>query len=174
MPTEKESWKQGWRNNSTTVRQSPLWSLSSSGGFHKSTKEVTTSPSKNVVFKSGGGFRKTWVQEISVNPRQVNPGPGSYRTDSDTPTKTGDYLDVNKTVRERPPLFSVGKSFNETILSRVKLSTLKPSNLNVPATVKSNIMMPTPGPGQYSQYTYFGGSSGGSRKTYFYTRFAFI
>lgn len=166
MQKEKDSWKQGWRNNSTTVKQSPLWSLASTGGFHRNTKEVVSSPCKHVVFKSGGGFRKTWVQELAVNPRQVNPGPGSYRTDSDTPSQ--DYVDVNKTIRERPPLFSLGKSFNETLLTKVKLSTLKPSNLNVPATVKSNVMMPTPGPGQYSQYTFFGGSSGGSRKTYFY------
>jgi hypothetical protein len=159
----KKTWKKGWATNATTVHQAPRWSVTLDG-YNTSVVPVVNTSLKNVSFSVGGGFRKTWIQN-SLG-KYDNPGPGKYRTDTDHPLKKKDEFDVKKTIVERSPMFSLGKDAKESLLPKIKLSTLKPSYLNVPDT-RSNVMKPTPGPGQYTQYTFFGGASGPTRKTYF-------
>jgi len=98
--------------------------------------------------------------------KQVNPGPGTYRTDTDVVLKAADQVDSTKSVQDRPPRFSFSRGVRTGVSKNTKLSTLQPSYLNVPVG-KSNVMKVTPGPGQYNQYTYFGGASGPTRTTYF-------
>ena len=152
MSKYEETWKRGWACDRTTIRQAPRWSVSPAGKF-ESIVPVVTNPSKNTTVKVGGGFRKTWIQ--SSMSKQVNPGPGTYRTDTDLPSDDKDQYDVRASVHDRSPIVSIGKEAKEVILNKVKLSILKPSYLNVPVA-SSSAMKTTPGPGQYTQYSSFG------------------
>jgi hypothetical protein len=157
------SWKQGWTTDSQTQKQLPRWSLSQSGRYRSiSAIPVVNSPLFNLT--SGGGFRSTYIQHHIL--KQRNPGPGRYRTDFQFPTSSSDSLNVNLTVNESSPNFSLSRLPKETSLSKTKLSILKPSFLNVPVA-RSTDLKPTPGPGHYTQYTFFGAASGPSRKPYF-------
>jgi hypothetical protein len=162
----RSGWKQGWLPDSQTRPLAPRYTVSQSGK-HQSLSLTPVAKSENFNLTSGGGFRSTWFEQHVL--KQRNPGPGRYRTDQelvDPGTGGKDAVDVNRTVKESMPRFSVPKLAKETTLAKTKLSILKPSYLNV-SVGKSTDVQVTPGPGQYSQYTYFGAASGASRKPYF-------
>ena len=159
------SWKEGWRADGNTRSLGPRWTVGQAGRHQSLTRSVVAK-SENFSLTTGGGFRSTWFQSHVL--KQRNPGPGRYRTDCELvlPSAAKDTLDVNRTVKEAVPKYSVPRLMRETTLSHTKLSILKPSFLNVPVG-KATAVRGTPGPGQYTQYTFFGGPSGGSRKPYF-------
>lgn len=160
------AWKQGWLPDSQTRPLAPRYTVSQSGK-HRSLSLTPVAKSDIFNLSSGGGFRSTWFEQHVL--KQRNPGPGRYRTDQelvDLKQSGKDSVDVNYTVKESVPKFSVPKLAKETVLAQTKLSILKPSYLNVPVG-KSTEVRVTPGPGQYTQYTYFGAASGGSRKKFF-------
>ncbi len=158
-----EGWKKGWSANSQTVKTAPRWTLTLAGR-HRSLTPSVVAKTDTFNLTAGGGFRSTWFQQHVLTQR--NPGPGRYRTDFELPSSAKDSVDVNKSVKESAPKFSVPKHIKETTLSAIKLSILKPSYLNVPKG-KSTDVQPAPGPGQYTQYTFFGAASGPTRKQYF-------
>ncbi len=159
-----EPWKEGWLSDGETAQTAPRWSVSQSGR-HRSVTPKVVAKSETFYLTSGGGFRSTWFQQHVLTQR--NPGPGRYRTDLEIVSpSTKDAVDVNKTIKESVPRFSIPKHLKETSLKSTKLSILKPSYLNVPKG-KSTDVQSTPGPGQYTQYTFFGAPSGPTRKPYF-------
>ena len=162
---KKEAWKDGWYTDHMTAAQAPRWTLSHAGR-HDSLAPVNVEIESNAVVKLGVGYRSTWVEKHVLD--KFTPGPGHYRTQTDKRRSRSTQSDVNitKTTKEAAPRWTQSKTEREVVLPRLKKSSLKPSYISIPVGKSTDVKF-TPGPGEYTQLTYFGGASGPSRKPYF-------
>jgi len=163
-------WKKGWHADGSTMTAAPRWTQGRSSR-HASTKESWKGHLENTRYTVGGGFRDTWIQQHTR--RNLTPGPGRYRTDREFPQPADRWnpniekeeIDTNKTIQERAPEFPFAKTEREVSLrARPKLSCLKASNMITQTGSKTTEVGPSPGPGQYLQFTTFGAASGGERE----------
>lgn len=181
------AWTNGWKADAETLSVGPRWT-SSKGAKHAENSEKWHTYLNNTKFSLGGGYRDTWVQAHTR--RNLTPGPGHYKTDSEMPcssTLSGhdwmrtaegkkeggnwrDEFNANTTRKERAPKYTTlgRKELREVSLpKKPKLDTLKPSWMNTPVGPRSNDVKQTPGPGHYTQNTSFGAASGGHRHHFF-------
>ncbi len=162
----QNSWKKGWYPDHHTLHQAPRWEfLPGSRHTGKSAAKLDIGP--NATIDVGGGFRSTWVEKHVS--KQQTPGPGHYKTPTGITGEEWDkseFVDTTHSVYGSSPSWTQSKCKREVLLKKERLSPVKPSYMAV-RVGKGNQLKASPGPGQYTQYTMFGGASGPTRKEYF-------
>jgi len=173
-----DAWRQGWKSDAESLASAPRWSMGGKAGLHTPERKVLVT--ENVSWGAGGRGRDTWIQAVAR--ASSTPGPGKYRTDLEFPMnkcegtdwvyatdpEKSDTYNIANTRKERGPKYTLSRSRNETLDTKLQLSPLKSSALQVrrrDGTSKDVVV--TPGPGHYTQPTQFGAASGGHRHHYF-------
>lgn len=160
-----------------SLASAPRWSMGGKAQYH--TPEKQEWKTENVKWNTGGRSRDTWVQAHAR--RSFTPGPGKYRTDQEFPMQKckgtdwvfatdpeeSDTFNIKNTRKERTPKWSLQKAEREANQKmEIRISPLKPSYMQI-RTGTSSEVVPTPGPGHYTQPTQFGAASGAHRHHYF-------
>lgn len=110
--------------------------------------------------------RDTWIQN-HIRETHWQPGPGTYRVGREQPltgkhaNPEGEFLSTRNVLLERAPSWTFGKETKETRHAH-KDWKAKRNHGRYPTGDE----MEAPGPGTYTQFTQFGSSVGGSRKTW--------
>lgn len=169
-PTSEEirdGWTKGWQGHPCWAAGSRFTSTGKKEGFQTAVDRAYNTHTGNfkerapyAENKTPARTRDTWIMK-HMRQTHWTPGPGAYKSEREFLVTTTDEVDTNKTVQERAPDFSFGRETKET---RHEVKNMKPQRNHGSYFVTTDYY--TPGPGTFTQYTQFGASSGGDRKTW--------